>query len=304
MHRKLIKQKTAYTITLPIKWIRENNYNPGDELIVSEEQDNLIITGKRITKKKEISINLDEGNEHYYRIMIENRYLKGYDVINVTFSNPSIITNIQKIVSNLIGIEITNQTKTRGTISETSNPTNNEFSSLLRRCFNIIRYSKDLIIGDLNKKSLRHLNEIIQQTEDARRFLLFCTRVLHKNNITSREDESFFHLLLERLILIQHNNKYMYEKLSKIKKLEIRKEVLGILEKSFSMFELFAKDFYNKTTNNFSKINKFWEEIYFKEGNKLIKKSNEEESIILFHAMHLSKLIFLISQPNQIEIEI
>jgi len=53
MRRRLIKQKTAYTITLPIKWIRDHNLGSQDELEVVEEKSGLLIkTEKRSNQKK------------------------------------------------------------------------------------------------------------------------------------------------------------------------------------------------------------------------------------------------------------
>ena len=59
--------------------------------------------------------------------------------------------------------------------------------------------------------------------------------------------------------------------------------------------EFYLTDQNNKTLS--AKLFDF-DVCYFKEGHKLIEKCTEEEAIIIYHAMHLSKLMFLISQPN------
>lgn len=58
------------------------------------------------------------------------------------------------------------------------------------------------------------------------------------------------------------------------------------------MFNLFKEMFFKKDLKNFSTINEYWYDIYFKEGHDLLEKCTKEESIIIYHAMYLSKLLF------------
>ena len=62
MHRKLIKQKTAYTITLPIEWIRENNLKAGEEINIESKDI------KRCWPK------------HKFEKLIQELLIKGYKV--------------------------------------------------------------------------------------------------------------------------------------------------------------------------------------------------------------------------------
>ncbi|MFC2136438.1 AbrB/MazE/SpoVT family DNA-binding domain-containing protein [Bacteroidota bacterium] len=304
MKRRIIKQKTAYTLTLPVKWIREYNIQPKDEVELEEEQDSLVIRTEKRPKAEEISLTLEKSTSDYYRIMVENHYLRGYDIINIKFPEKKTFPIIQNAVSNLVGFEILEQKENSCKIGSTTPASAEQFKTLLNRCFNIITYTQDSVKEDIAKLSFPNLTEIEAQSNDARRFLLFCTRALHKTSIVSRRDESFMHLLLERLILIEHNHYYLYNKISKIKSLKIREEVKEIYNKAIEMFNLFKEMFHKKDLKNFATINKYWEEIYFKEGHKLLTKCTEEESIIIYHSMHLSKLLFLISQPNLVTLKI
>jgi len=304
MKRKIIKQQTAYTLTLPVKWIREHNILPKDEVEIEEKEDSLVIRTEKQLKAEEISLKIEKSNPDYYRIMIENHYLKGYDIINIEFEDKKIFPIIQQITSNLIGFEILEQKEKFCKIGSTVPPSAEQFKTLLNRCFNIITYTQDSIKEDLNKLSFQNLTEIEAQSNDARRFLLFCTRALHKTSIITRKEESFAHLFLERLILIEHNHYYLYKKISQLKNLKVKKEVKEIYNKVIKMFNLFKEMFHKKDLKNFSIISKYWNDIYFKEGHKLMNNCSEEESIIIYHTMHLSKLIFLISQPNFIMLKL
>jgi antitoxin component of MazEF toxin-antitoxin module len=298
MKRRIIKQQTAYTLTLPIKWIRDHNIHSKDEVELEEEADSLIIHTEKRTKVEEISLTLEKSTPDYYRIMIENHYLKGYNILNIKFEDKKTFPIIQQIVSNLISFEILEQKENFCKIGSTTPSSAEQFKTLLNRCFNIITYTQEKIKEDIEKLSFKNLTEIEAQSNDARRFLLFCTRSLHEVNITTRKEESFMHLLLERLILIEHNHYHLYKKISQLKNLKIRKEVKEIYNKSTDMFNLFKEMFHKNNLKNFATINNYWDDIYFKNGHKLMNNCSEEESIIIYHAMNLSKLIFLISQPN------
>jgi len=298
MKRRIIQQKSAYTVTLPVDWARAHNINAKDEVEVQEEADTLVIRTEKKPKTEEINLKLEKSTPDYYRIMIENHYLKGYDKLNVTFEDKKAIKYVQEVVANLIGFEIVQQKENKCRIAATTTPSAEEFKTLLSRCFNIITYTQSKVKEDIEKNSFNNLNEIEAQSKDARRFLLFCTRAMHKSSVVSRREESFLHLLLERMILIEHNHYYLYIKISKLKKQSIRREVKELYSKVAEMFLLFKQMFYKKDIKNFAKINEYWDEIYFEQGQKLLTKCTEAESIIIYHSMHLSKLMFLIAQPN------
>lgn len=298
MKRRIIKQKSAYTLTLPVKWIRDHHLQGKDEVEVDEEAETLIIRTEKRPISEAIAINLEESTPDYYRIMVENHYLKGYDVLNLRYADNNVFPIIQKVVSNLIGFEIVEQKERFCKIAATTQPSTDQFRTLLDRSFNIISYTQHTVHEDLEKLSFPHLTVIEGQSNEARRLLLFCTRALHKGTITSRREESFLHLLLEKLILIEHNHYYLYQKIVKIRNPKVRAEVKSFYGKAEKMFSLFREMFYQKSLHNFAVINKMWMEIYFQEGHKLFEKCTKEESIIIYHTMHLSKLIFLIAQPN------
>ena len=100
MKRRIIQQKSAYTVTLPVDWARAHNINAKDEVEVQEEADTLVIRTEKKPKTEEINLKLEKSTPDYYRIMIENHYLKGYDKLNVTFEDKKAIKyNFIKLTS-------------------------------------------------------------------------------------------------------------------------------------------------------------------------------------------------------------
>ncbi len=298
MRRKIIQQKSAYTLTLPIKWVRGHHLKGKAEVEVEEEADALIIRTEKKPTIESVSLTLEKSTPEYYRIMIENHYLKGLDMLQCKIADSKAFPIIQKVVSNLIGFEIIEHREGFCKIAATTQPSTEQFGTLLNRCFNIISYSQSLVKEDLARSSFLRLSEMEAQSNDARRFLLFCTRALHKGAITSRREESFLHLLLERLIQIEHDHYYLYLKISQSEKPKVRQAVKEFYAKACTMFDLFKEMFSKKDLRNFARINEYWQLMYFHQGQALFEKCTEEESIVIYHAMHLSKLVFLIAQPN------
>ena len=298
MKRSLIKQRTAYTVTLPVDWIRERHLEPGDLLDIAEDQNALVLNATQKHVPQKASLALEESVDDYYRIMVENHYLKGYDVLELSYAQENAYPIIETVVSNLIGLEIVEQKKGYCKIIATALPSSEDFPTLLKRCFHIISYTQELVLQAMRKQQPPPLDEVEKLSRDARRLLLFCMRTLHKTQLVPRGEESFLHLLLERLILIEHDHLYLSRKLHKIPRRKLRPEVVGLYEKASRMFILFRDMFFKKDLAHFATINKYWKQIYFSEGHDLFEGCTRAESIAIYHAMHLSKLVFLIAQPN------
>jgi len=261
MRRKIIKQKTAYTITLPVKWVRNYDIDEKGEIDIEEEGNKLVLSTSNKAKPEEVDLTLEKPEEQYCRIMIENHYLKGFDVLNVSFSNKDMLSLIQSVVANLVGVEIVKQDKTSCVISQTAMPTTEEFKSLFNRVVSILTYSLQIVEESIKGNVYDRLEEVEQLTKDARRFLLFLTRTIHKHTMIEKNDESFMHLLLERMILIQHNQLYMYQKLSKLQTRFVSKKIEQAFKKSKDSFLTFVKQLHKQDMKNFTEISKDWKEI-------------------------------------------
>ncbi|MEK6959794.1 MAG: hypothetical protein AABX47_01355 [Nanoarchaeota archaeon] len=301
MRRKIIKQKSAYTITLPIRWVRENHLEKAGELDLVEEDVGLLILAKKRQAQTKSVLDLKKGIPHYYRILIENEYLRGTSEIMIRYDQPEAMRVIRETVSNLIGFEILDEGKGTCRVGQTAMPTPQEFRAILRRLLNVIDYARDLILRDLRAQQFSNLSEITRLEDDTRRYSLFCRRVLHSQSVVSRTDESLWDLLLERLVITAYDHYFMYEKLSReTDRSRISDRVIRFYERASSMFVLFEKMFTIKDTSGFHKINDIWEEAYFRSGHSLSVRCNKKESIVVFHSISLAKMTWLISQPNTV----
>jgi phosphate uptake regulator len=72
MRRKIIKQgNNSYTLTLPIKWVKEYNLDGADEVEIIEEEGSLKIVSEQKKIKKEISITINNKFEKNIRFILK-----------------------------------------------------------------------------------------------------------------------------------------------------------------------------------------------------------------------------------------
>tara|TARA_Y100000034_G_scaffold102596_1_gene127541 strand:- start:3089 stop:3913 length:825 start_codon:yes stop_codon:yes gene_type:complete len=232
MKRKLVKQGTAtLMISLPSKWLRSFNLNKGDEINLEEQENQLVLTTDKtfeIAKEKLDLKNLKTANRS-----ILTKYIKGIDEIEITYSDPKIITKIQtEILPGLIGFEIVDQNANYCKLKEISKPEEKEFENILRRLFLILNHMfTDLITLQKQNKptsSLKHLDLNINK------FSAFCLRILNK----SKRNHSLYSII--------QNLEWLGDVLKHLSTSKLTPSEIKILEKIHSFFKDFEKEFYHK----------------------------------------------------------
>jgi hypothetical protein len=117
MRRKLIKQGLGgVTLSLPIKWIRNNNLTPGDEISLEEEENKLILSnvGKKGIKKKEFNIEITD--KKHLRSIISSTYKTGCTEIILKSNKKVPLKQINEIISSFTGLELVDQSEKSVTI--------------------------------------------------------------------------------------------------------------------------------------------------------------------------------------------
>jgi phosphate uptake regulator len=108
MKRRLVKQGAAtMMISLPTKWIKENNLGKGDEVDVNEFEKDLIISKEFRNAKKETEITITSPLVTAVRIMITNAYRADYHKVKVNYKDKKVYSIIKELVDEqLLGYEI------------------------------------------------------------------------------------------------------------------------------------------------------------------------------------------------------
>ncbi|MCH8519504.1 MAG: hypothetical protein LAT82_01990 [Nanoarchaeota archaeon] len=103
IYRKVIKQgNSAFTITLPIGWINNNNIKGGDIVAVDVDNTSLKISTQSNSSKKQVVCNVTELSRPQIFQKVISLYLNGFDSIEINHSNSDVILDIEKEFSAMI----------------------------------------------------------------------------------------------------------------------------------------------------------------------------------------------------------
>ncbi len=143
MNRRIIKQgNNSYTITLPIKWIRQNNLIGNEEILVEEEENSLKITTTKKLVRKNIAIQLQDNNARSIRFLLQQAYRQNYDQINLNYDSEEIYKSLVEIIDHyFVGLEVALKQRNSCTLSVIVETNEEKFNLFLRKMFLLIRDS-------------------------------------------------------------------------------------------------------------------------------------------------------------------
>src|SRR3989344_6256157 len=135
MKRKLVKQGgSALTVTMPFKWAKQHNLNAGDEVVLEERGQELVIRGHGEPVSQRISIDVSALNERTIRWLLSGLHKGGYDEIEILHKDKDAILLIQELVRDLLlGFAIMEQTDKRCVLRMLAKDSSDEFDATLRR---------------------------------------------------------------------------------------------------------------------------------------------------------------------------
>ena len=294
MKRKLVKQGAAtMMISLPSKWIRKNNLDKGDEINLEEKGNELLINTEEIQKtKKEITISINDENKHDIKVLLTHAYRRGFDRITFENIDNKDLLEIREVTEKLLlGFEIIEKGNKRCVLENISEPKESKYEVMIKKIFLITKEQQDIILSDFEKIKFDNLNEIEETRYQQDRFVIFCRRLLTKENI---EDAILEWELLTFLMHINHSYYYLYKYASE-NKINSDKNIMELLKELMSYFSLFEDAYYNKNINAIHKINSLEYKHHFGKCLDLIKKSNNP--VVHSYIREIFRLIQIGSSP-------
>jgi phosphate uptake regulator len=215
MKRKVIKQRSSYTITLPVTWVKQLNLKPSTEVEVNELGKKLVVSAERLNEKKSIEIKINGQDSGFVWREILGLYRKGYDEIIISHSDQ--ISLLREIANYLIGFEITKQEENKVTIEDIAGLENANFDLMFKRVGFILVDLTQEIYFMLQKKI--NENEIIVLDRNLDKFTDYCLRYLNKKGLESFDEIPIFYYLVSQIEYI--GDVYKQAAFSKPKKQEI-----------------------------------------------------------------------------------
>lgn len=226
MKRKVIKLGPAtLVVSLPTKWVKNLSVKSGDYLEVDEQNKDLVIKTKNSFGSDKEILDLTNTNKLLRRI-ITARYFNGVDEIDVKVDSSEKLKVIQKRVSELIGMEIVEQSKNKILIKNIQGENIESFDTLFRRVFFLIDSLSDETLKAFKNKEtdLEYLNEM---ETNINRFSDYCFRSLIKKGYSNYKKTPFFYCALFLLESLADEHKYLINYINE-NKMKLSNELIGI----------------------------------------------------------------------------
>lgn len=286
----------THVISLPSKWVKKYGIKKGDELEISEENENIIISKEKA--KTELKKDVDVSDYGLMsRRVIGALYKKGYDEVKFFYDDPKIGEVLQKeIDSGLIGFEIIAHGKNHCNVRMVASQENENFDSLFRRIFFVlISEGKDGIdfISPLDKENLKG---IILRDKTINKLADYCRRVINKSK---DENSIYVYHLVEELEKIGDVYRDMFKFILE-NDVKLNKAIIEEIKNVNSYFELLHNLYYNYSPEEVS--------VFYNENvklinniNKIMKKTKEDETVVL---MHLSSIVQRVYDLNGVILQI
>ncbi|MEM4736778.1 MAG: phosphate uptake regulator PhoU [Nitrososphaeria archaeon] len=184
-------QKVGYStmaVSLPTKWVKQNNIKPGDIVFLVQEKDGAlkVLPSHKAQREEseEFIIYADACKEQgMLKRIIIGSYLLGHDVIRITSSNrieKTHIDEVREVIPKLIGL---------GILEETSN------SILLQCSIDPSKFKLDMLIRRLSIISATILSETMQS-------LFENNKSLAEEAISREEGANTIYFLAVRLLIL------------------------------------------------------------------------------------------------------
>jgi phosphate uptake regulator len=297
MRRKIIRQgNNSYTITLPIDWIRDEELKEGSEVEIEREDSHLNIfltkDARRIQNK--ISLDLKDYNNRTIINILNQTYRKGYDIITLNYHNNDQLLCIKENIKELFGFEIVDIKNNECILQNIAEPSAEKFDVILRKVFLIIKEGSNEILNDLKDNKSDKSKKLDEEKKTFDNYTNLCRRLIIRDRIGGTKDSYSLLIIVSRLSLIYHAYYYMYKAIAN-KKISLNKETQNLFSETNKMFELFESAFYNKDFEKANKIGILKDKLLYSNLYSLLKKSNGEENIVLYHVGEIIRLIHLAS---------
>lgn len=293
MKRKLVQQgASTLMISLPSKWIKQQQLNKGDEIEIQEQEPNLLLSKEQGKIKKQAQLELTNNTESTLRFLITNMYRKGYEKIEIQFKDQEQFNIIKKTLKEyLIGFDIITQTKNNCIIENITEPSPEQFDIILQKIlYNIKEMINNTVQRLQGKTTTMDYKEIMQTIHQ---YDNFCRRTISKKH---RKKEIYYWHFLS---VINHAPRELYHlnRFLDQKNTKVSKETIALLEKSIEIIDLVIKTYQKKDITLTEQIHKKEKELINTTGYKLLSTKKGAEGVIIYHIMASIRNLYLSTSP-------
>jgi phosphate uptake regulator len=180
MIRKVIKQAgQAYTITLPIEWVRENNIAKHPEVNLSVQDKSIIVSNTHEVSIRRASLKIDNSDRFLLGRRIQALYAKGIDEIEI-ISKDDISSEIVDILTEVIGYALVSQNKNTYIVKDIGGGNYSDLDEIFKRVFQMVLMFYDSAINDMFGKEVQTKDGLNSRDMEINKFCFFLERAINK----------------------------------------------------------------------------------------------------------------------------
>lgn len=195
MKRRIIRQgNSAFTITLPKKWVDRLGLAPGDEIDVSDEGTGLLIRSQAMPQQTRAELDLRKMSDTMIKAHITSAYISGADEVSARIESDK-IQIVQETIQALIGFAVVKQRPEEILIKHISGEPADNKDILMRRIFFMIVSNAEDFYNSLESGRTESIADIGQRDRNVNMFVSFCLRNIVKSK-DYRNSVFRFHILV------------------------------------------------------------------------------------------------------------
>ncbi len=298
--RSIVKHgPSTLTISLPAKWVKENNLKSGSSLDVEEKGSQLIVNTKKQDEFERLVVDIKDNYKTGIRY-INIAHRKGCDELILTYDDPSYIKRIEQCLSeDVLGFEIVKQTKNSCVIRDIPGTKFEEFDILLERIWILLISISEDVLDAIKNKNKNTFDSIASIDKRINKFTNFCIRILNKKGHPKYRNIPVYYRFLRGLEELSDSYKYLLSYYSN-EEIKVSTEFIEILGEINDCLKLFYKSFYKPKDEDIETLLNKTKDFYMRIA-KLFKSSKETILIALLFSIN-DKLRSLVSSVVEMNI--
>lgn len=254
MRRKLVRQgKGALTLSLPKKWIEFNELNAGDEVIVEDRENNLLLTNESKPKISETRIHLDHLSVAAYRSLLGGLYRGGFDKIHVDFDDKRVISNLEKAVNSIYGFEVFYVSEKSCVVRSIYSAEKTDIKSHINRIIYTIETMQQMIVEDISRGRYNSKEELLQLRNNVLKQRDLIVRIIKKKKLLGNDVFPYYTISLS-LWGVARNYYHMYNDLEGMHDISFLEKTNEYFRRSFGNLGSVSMKEYLARHERYSKI--------------------------------------------------
>ncbi len=283
MKRKVIQlaHKTL-VVSLPSKWVKKYQVLKGAELDAEERGQQMVFSTSRLSDSEKVNVDFSELNgEVIRRWVLASLHKSGYDEIEITYKDSSVLDTIQETIKELmIGFTIVEQGKDRCVIRVVAEEQEKEFNAVLRRAFLVVKNMGEGLYDYVKEGRLERLKELLVLEKTNDQLTNFCERILNKKGYENYKRTCFAYVVAWNLEKVCDSYKEVCVFLSENPKARISKPVVEMIKTANNYFSSYYELFYNFEINKLTELNRE-RNAFRKKASEMLRSSRGADTAVL-----------------------